>query len=195
MATRVLALNIGGATAMGLCNPKSQTNALPVFEEYLRAFPGEDVLVMMGEVDCGFLIWWRAQTKGLSVESQLQQSLARYQAFVRGLQRDQGRVVVVSAPLPTLPDDAPPGPVADARREVRASQRQRTDLTLRYNDRMARWAEAEDVTYVDVSDELLDPATNLIHERFRRPDPGNHHLADGPYAAVLESALRSIGYS
>ena len=48
----------------------SNTNALvAVRRSALRTVPRDRrTLVMLGEVDCGFLIWHRAETKGASVE-------------------------------------------------------------------------------------------------------------------------------
>ena len=47
---------VGGATAQGAVNPNSKTDALGIFSTKLKNTPNADkVLIMLGEVDCGFL--------------------------------------------------------------------------------------------------------------------------------------------
>ena len=51
---------VGGATALGLVNPNSKTNALPIFSNKIRNSNSKmfkKVFLMLGEVDCGFVIW------------------------------------------------------------------------------------------------------------------------------------------
>ena len=50
-------------------------------------------------------------------------------------------VIVVSSPLPTIRDNIDFGEYANLRREIRASQKQRTDLVLEFNRRAQHAAE------------------------------------------------------
>ena len=47
-------LTVIGATASGLENPNSTTQAYPVFREAVRQTAAKQVIVMLGEVDTGF---------------------------------------------------------------------------------------------------------------------------------------------
>lgn len=188
---------VGGATAVGLRHPTSKTQALALFRDRLLPFDGDRVPVFqLGEVDCGFLIWSRAQRFGESVSMQLEASLAAYQAFLREV-RDNGhhRLIVSSATLPTIRDGQLDGEIALLRREVTASQRERTDLTLEYNGRLSAFCAHEGMAFADLTTALLDPETRLLHERFRHPDPHDHHLDPaeaGPiWAKVVLRNLRA----
>lgn len=67
---------VGGATAVGLRHPTSKTQALVVYREELSQFDSRVIPVFqLGEVDCGFVIWIRAQRYGESVDEQLETSL------------------------------------------------------------------------------------------------------------------------
>lgn len=61
-------------------------------------------------------------------------------------------------------------------RQVTASQAERTDLTHRYNRRLAAEVARAGLRFVDFTPDLVDPATGLIADRFRHPDPADHHL-------------------
>ena len=54
--------SVGGATTSGLDNPNSLTAAYEMFSNKLSSVPENSiVIVMLGEVDTGFVIWWRSQ--------------------------------------------------------------------------------------------------------------------------------------
>ena len=187
---------VGGATAVGLRHPFSQTQALPIFQERLTPLdPQVTPVFQLGEVDCGFVIWVRAQRHGESVLEQLDASLEAYQGFLLWARNFGYRdVVVSSATLPTIRDGQLEGEVSHLRHEVKASQRDRTDLTLEYNLRLGAFCAAAGFRFADLTPHLLDPSTQLLAERFRHPNPLDHHLnpdeAAPVWASVVLEALR-----
>jgi hypothetical protein len=188
---------VGGATAVGLRHPTSKTQALAHFRDRLTPVdPRVIPIFQLGEVDCGFVIWVRAQRYGESIVAQLEGSLEAYRDFLIE-QRGAGyRPVVTSATLPTIRDGQLDGEVALLRAEVRASHRARTDLTLDYNARLAEICGAEGLLFVDATPDLLDPATGLLSDSFRHPDPSDHHLdpkTAGPvWARRIRQALALV---
>jgi hypothetical protein len=171
-----------GATASGVLNPRSKTNSLEKFTTHLEAAkPWQQVLLQLGEVDCGFVIWHRARRRNLAVEEQLTLTLDAYAKFIE-LVVSMGfrRVVVLSAPLPTIGDDPTRwGEIANLRKTVTASQAERTGLTLRFNEGLRMRCDALAATFVHITSGQLDPATGLIDKRFVR-ETRDHHLADRP---------------
>lgn len=183
-----------GATAVGLRNPNSRTNAVEAFLQALTPFnPRKIPVIQLGEVDCGFVIWYRARKHGEPVEAQFAASLAAYAAFVDRLRAlGYATVVLTGAALPTIRDGQDWGEIANARREVTATLAERTALTLRYNAGIAAIAAARDLPFVDLTPQTLDPATNTVAEDFRHPDPGNHHLHPARTAALWASQLNAL---
>jgi hypothetical protein len=169
---------VGGATAVGLRNPKSTTDALTILKRSLVELDRSTIVILqLGEVDCGFVIWYRAQKYGETVDDQLSQSVAAYRAFVQTIQA-QGfrRVIITGAMLPTIPDGHQWGDVADLRREVAAPIAARTALTLRYNEALRKIARELGTGYTDITEILMDSVTGTIHGRFRHPNLENHHI-------------------
>jgi hypothetical protein len=182
---------VWGATASGLPNPNCKTKAAATFRRQLdRAEPWHRVVLLLGEVDCGFVIWDRASRHGLDVQEQLTLTLDGYEAFIADVRsRAFSRVSVLSAPLPTIGDDRSRwGDVANLRGTVTASQRERTELTLRFNAELRERCGRLGVEFLDVSTATLDPQTGLIQRRFVRDDQ-DHHLVHAPYAELIASAL------
>ncbi len=183
----------GGATAVGLRHPTSKTQALKVFRRHLLpAKPDLIPIFQLGEVDCGFVVWVRAQRYGESVEEQVAQSIAAYCGFLREV-REAGYedALVTSAVLPTIGDGELDGEVQHLRREVQQNQVERTALTLRYNAALAAEVARIGLRFHDFTPRLLDPATGVIHRRFRAPDVRDHHL-DPVEAAPLWAEAAAV---
>lgn len=177
---------VPGATAVGLRNPNSITDAINIFRAALRPQPiSSHVLIHLGEVDCGFVIWWRAAKYGEEVEAQFQASLDAYRAFLQGVVA-QGftRICIAGASLPTINDDAPMGNVANKRAELKISLERRTELTHRYNEALKALAIEFGIYYFDITGSVVDRSTRLVHDFFRNPDPCDHHLDKNKVAAV-----------
>jgi hypothetical protein len=184
-----------GATASGVLNPSSKTGSFETFTARLdQAKPWQEVLLQLGEVDCGFLIWRRADRYALSIEEQLAQTLDSYAAFIDGVRR-RGfrRVIVLSVPLQTIIDyPSALGEVANLRKTVTALQGQRTEPTLLFNSELRTRCAELGVVFVDVTSGHLDPRTGLIDPGFLRETQHDHHLADEPYARLIASQLREL---
>jgi hypothetical protein len=184
--------SIGGATASGILNPISQTESFKLFTARLaRARSWHHILLLLGEVDCGFLIWHRANRLGLTVDEQLELTLDSYTTFITGL-LGQGfkSVIVLSAPLPTIDDSGEAaGPVASLRVAVTATKAERTELTLRFNAELQKRCVQLGVMFIDATSGHLDPETGLVDRHFLRANARNHHLAPGPYGDLIAAEL------
>ena len=189
---------VPGATAVGLRNPNSLTDAVNIFRDFVATLPRDAcLLVHLGEVDCGFVIWWRSQQLGESVQKQFEESLAAYRGFLDYL-RALGfhRICLTGASLPTIKDGAYLGRVANLRREVRASLAERTELTLRYNQALHRMAMEFGYRFFDIADGVLNVAKGIACEHFLNSDPANHHLDPQKVAGIWAMACNSvIGHS
>lgn len=169
---------VPGATVVGLRNPNSLTDAINIFRSSLLAQPRDShVVIHLGEVDCGFVIWWRAKKYGESVERQFQESIDSYRQFlVEILESGFVRLCIVGASLPTIRDGVDMSDVANKRAEISISIQQRTELTLRYNQALNELAESLEISYFDITDAVLDRSSNLVHDFFLNPDSCDHHL-------------------
>lgn len=183
---------VGGATAVGLRHPTSKTNALQTYRDALRTrVEGVIPVFQLGEVDCGFVIWYRAKKYKEPVHFQLAHSIHAYTDFLMRVRDDMQypHLLVSSATLPTIKDGQLDGEVAHLRSEVRATLKERTALTQEYNAELKALCLKEELSFVDVAASLLDEQTGVIQDRFRHPDPADHHLHPEQGARVWASLL------
>ena len=185
---------VAGATAVGLRNPNARTDALNIFRQSLLPPDIDHVPVIhLGEVDCGFVIWYRAAKYAEPVDRQFNESLAAYFDFVDELLTGGYREVVVSGcTLPTIRDGQDWGEIANARREIRQSLVERTNLTLAYNQSLADGAARRGLPYIEITGGILNPVTCLVREDVRHPDPADHHLDPEKVAGLWAAELNRL---
>lgn len=169
---------VPGATAVGLRNPNSITDAMSIFNEDIYKRPTDTyLLIQIGEVDCGFVIWYRSTKYGESVERQMYESLKAYQDFIMNLmRRGYKHICITGAILPTIRDDVDFGTVANARSEIRVPLLERTRLTLEYNVGLKKLSEELNINYLELTQKILSKESFVVDDNFRNPDPRDHHL-------------------
>lgn len=178
---------VGGATASGLENPNSKTKAGAQFEAALQNNTPTRIITLLGEVDTGFVIWYRAKKYEQSVDSMLDQALANYARLLASCQA-RAHTIVLSAPLPTIRDGQNWGEIANLRREVDASLRERTNLTLQFNARLAVIAAQHGCDFVGLDRECLGPDA-FVAPAMLNNDPLNHHYRVPSYARLISGKL------
>jgi hypothetical protein len=187
---------IHGATALGLANPRSKTNAMNVFSSYIENIEkGAAVVFCLGEVDCGFVIWYRAQKYNMPIEEQFDLSLKNYQNLILQTAKYTKSILVMSTPLPTIFDGTKWGEVAHARSEIQTPIRERMDLTLRYNAALKDFCSHNEFEYVDLQAYTIDPETNLINTYYLNNNPLDHHLDPKKIAPVLRAELMNLTFN
>lgn len=194
--TRLEFCIVDGATITGLPNPNSKTQAGPIIIRYLQTVkPSDYIMLCFGEVDCGYLIWYRSQKYNESIDKHLDLAAANYFDLVRRmLERAPKHVIVCSVPPPTISDNSSWGEVANARKEVVASQIERTILTGRFNKMLSEFCEAHGVSFLDLDPYLLDEQTGVVSDRYMNSDPLDHHLDNRMYGNVVASQLAALGF-
>ena len=75
-------LAIIGATISGIENPNSKTKALPKFIDKLSESRRDIAILQLGEVERGFVAWFRAEKYDESIEEIKRQTLNKYIGFI-----------------------------------------------------------------------------------------------------------------
>lgn len=182
-------VSVGGATASGAENPNSTTRSSERYEAALLLRDYSGILVTLGEVDTGFLIWQRAKSKGISVEESYRKTIDQYFSFLAKL-KGYAPVCVVSTPLPTIGDEVEKswGEIANLRKEIEASQLERTDLTLRFNRDVALFCEGSGIGHISLDQQSLG-ADGLVRGELLNRDSRDHHYQDLPYCRMLRRPI------
>ncbi len=182
-------INVGGATASGLANPRSKTQAYQRFREALADTPAKRVIVMLGEVDTGFIIWYRAKKYNESVERVTEKAIKIYTDFLLEIQSRPASVLCISTPLPTIQDGNDWGEIATERKEISATQIERTELTLRFNRQVQGFCESHGMAFINLDAASLGPA-GTVASRLLNSNPNDHHYEPEAYARILIEPLK-----
>lgn len=183
-------LTVIGATASGLENPNSKTQAYPIFREAIENSTAKQAIIMLGEVDTGFVIWYRAQKYQESVAVMMDKAIASYSRFLAELSL-RFKVVCISTPLPTIQDGNDWGDIANARREVTASQIERTSLTLEFNRAIQAFCSQNGIRYI-MLDDLSIGENGLVKTDLLNSDSSNHHYDEDRYSRLLVEGLMGV---
>lgn len=172
---------VGGATALGLVNPNSKTEALPIFSKKIQSTPSSKLIIMLGEVDCGFVIWVRSIRYNIDVDVQINQSINNLFKFVQNEIISKGKyknndIIITGSILPTIRDNADKKMLGGARSEVTASQKLRTEKTLYYNNILRNKCVENNYKYIDITDDIIDEQNMIVKSEFLNENPTDHHL-------------------
>lgn len=183
--------SVGGATASGLNNPNSTTAAYKTFRNKMNAAPeGSVIVIMLGEVDTGFVIWYRASKHGDSVDVMLKKAIRNYSEFISKVAQKH-RTIVISTPLPTISDDNEWGDVANLRRKISATQYERTQLTLSFNKIMKQYCQENRIAYLDLDPESLGE-NGFVSDSLLNNDETDHHYDPLKHAQMILPKLRAV---
>ena len=187
---RFRTVSVKGATAYGIGNPNSSTNALHIFMRRLNEVPKErNIIFMMGEVDVGFLVWLRAKNLGLSVNKCMNEAFQRYTNFLSDIKIAHPNIKVCSVPLPTISDNEAHGNVANARSGIDATQRERTQLTLEFNKKLKVWSCENKVGYYDFDLLALDAETKIVKNSLLNKKTSDHHYDNEAFYYLIKKVL------
>lgn len=181
---------VGGATVSGLDNPNSKTQARVRFDQALQSSTPTTILTLLGEVDTGFVIWYRAQKHGQSVDDMLELALDNYEQLLLAAS-SKAHVIAISCPLPTIRDGQSWGEVANLRNDIDATQTMRTDLTLRFNKSLAEIARRLNCSMLSLDDICQGP-DGLVAPWLLNRNNLDHHYSIAAYAKLLSSHLASF---
>jgi hypothetical protein len=189
--TRFEIVYVPGATAAGIGNPKSITRARTTFQQALENRAADLVLLNLGEVDTAYTLWKRADTHGKDVHMLMEQAAESYCKFVVEAAAAHP-LAVLSASLPTLTDHAQgQDEVSAARASVKASQAERTQLALAFNQRVRACCETNGIPYLNADAAALD-TSGTVRPEWINQDRYDHHYARRPYAEWLAVALKQL---
>lgn len=188
---------VGGATAQGMVNPNSKMNALSIFINKIKKSKKADkIIIMLGEVDCGFLIWVRSKRYNISVYKQIENSTENLFKFIEKIINNfnysKEDIIVIGSVLPTIKDSTNKKYLNGARSEVDVSQKIRTDKTLEYNEILKTYCKKNGHHYIDITEETLDSNSNIIKDNFINNNPCDHHLDNEKTYSMWLNKLQSI---
>lgn len=170
---------VGGATAQGAVNPNSKTDALNIFFAKINNTNADKLMIMLGEVDCGFLIWVRSKRHNINIDEQLNNSVNNLFQFLNDVKTNKNYksedIIILGAPLPTIKDSTDKKFLNGARSEVDVSQLTRTIKTIEYNNLLKNKCNEYGYKYIDITNYIISD-DGIVSDKYLNDNPNDHHL-------------------
>jgi hypothetical protein len=187
---------VPGATAQGCVNPNSMTNSLEIYKSHIMKTNKYDkIMIMLGEVDCGYLIWVRCKRYNISIESQIDLCIKNINTFINDvlLSNDyiNEQIVLCGVHLPTIKDNTNHKYLCGARKEVDVGQYERTLKTLEYNSYLKKMAEVNGYKYIDITKYIIQQ-NGLVNDYYLSSNVGDHHLDDTKISDFWKYEIKKI---
>ena len=195
--TPIEVYSVSAASNMGLKNPYSKTQAKSKIDSFLRSRlkKEDDIIFLMGEVDCGFVIWYRVEKYNDSLESQTKESLLNYFSLIHSYINHCKRIIVCDVPPPTISNETKKySEVAKHRHErlkLKVSQEEQTKLTLVYNENIKNFCSQNSLIYLEYTKECLGKNGIVLPELLNN-DKSDHHLHQEKFSELLKIKLKKV---
>jgi glycosyltransferase involved in cell wall biosynthesis len=183
-------VSVGGATISGLANPNSATQAMPIFRQHYYNLKPDIIITLLGEVDTGFVMWHKATRKNKLIAEVLQESIRHYSDLLKEFTVPE-QAIVISAPLPTIKDGQDWGEIANARKDIDATQKERTDLTIQFNQLMSLLCEEKGLLNVNLDSECLSNK-GLVRDELLNINKNDHHYDMDKYAGLIAKHIKKL---
>lgn len=187
---------VGGATAQGAVNPNSKTGALNIFEKEIKSTCADKILIMLGEVDCGFVIWVRYKKYNISVDEQINISVNNLFTFVHSVigttKYTNKDIIICGSVLPTIRDNTDKNFLYGARSEVDVSQLERTNQTIKYNKLLKEKCDKYGYNYIEIVNDIIGK-DGIVKDEFLN-SATDHHLNNEKTYKLWLSKLKNILY-
>jgi Icc-related predicted phosphoesterase len=101
---------VGGASSQGLIHPTSKSNSLNIFKQKLQNIVTNEyklVIIMLGEVDCGFVIWYYKEKYNEQLDDQINRSIDGLFEFIKIYVLTYflpEQIIILGTTLPTIRD-------------------------------------------------------------------------------------------
>ncbi|WP_024597639.1 MULTISPECIES: hypothetical protein [unclassified Pseudoalteromonas] len=176
-----------GATLSGLSNPNSNTMSNASFQSAMNENKADAIVTLLGEVDCGFVIWYYSDRDNIAVYTAAKKAIENYKQLLLKAKK-KSPVFVISAPLPTIGDNDVHGVVAQKRSGISATQKQRTELTQYFNKEINMFCVNNDITFIDL-DRFSKGKDGLVHASLINKNKSDHHYDKDKYMTLLGKFL------
>ena len=201
--------SIPAASAQGLTNPHSKIQAKEQFIAFLKKTPQPNyVCIMLGNVDCDFVLWYRKRTQNITVEEQIAKST---QNLIQFIEKDlefipKERIILLGANLPSVKDQyvekvlekyssfkPKEGITGKEDKNIKiGSFKERTHITKKFNKELKKLALKNKIKYVDITRQLNNPITNVVKKKYLGENPHDHHLDSEKVAKLWANKLNRV---
>lgn len=174
---------VGGASAYGLANPNSITNARNIFIKFLSKHPTKMVIACLGEVDCNATIW----RKDTPIPEYLDLAISRYMNFLSMFPNHFILSSVVPPIVESYQSELYLARKKKPRAHVKAKRELRSTVVNSFNKKLKETALSKGYTFIDITTPTINAKGRVKRYYIRHlNDP---HLNKESIKPVIERKL------
>lgn len=147
----------------------------------------------MGEVDTGFVLWYKQQESNININELLQLTINKYKNFIQQVDKLGYSVIVQSTPLPTIKDNCEFGEIANLRKSIKSTQVERTNLTLSFNSQIKKYCKLKGHQHISL-DEISLSKKGVVKKILRHYSKKNHHYNPIIYSLIIALNLKKLNF-
>ena len=171
---------IGSSSARGTINEKSVSGFFKKFNDFVNEPNNlnkyDYISIMVGEIDCCSLIWDQSKKKKTSIEEQLKISTDNLFEFIEKHVCNYfppEKIIICGSILPVIKDGVVLS--GNIRKRNKSTQKEKTDLTIKFNNILKDFSENKNMNYIDIVDDTIGE-NGLIDDKWLDVDIYEHHL-------------------
>jgi len=137
------------------------------------------------------VLWYKKEKENQNIDNLLNHTVEKMKKFLIEINNYGYKPIVVSTPLPTIKDNCQWGEVSNLRKEIKATQKERTLLTLRFNQIIQDFCLVKGYYNINLDSISLNK-NGLVKRIFRHYNKSNHHYNPIVYSLLSGLKLRSL---
>jgi len=185
-------LSIKAASAYGLMNPNSITQARKTIIEKVSSQNWDWIFLHFGEVDCGFLIFQMSEKYNTTIEENIQKSVSRYFSFIDEI-KHESNIMVLGINIPRSTGEAT-NLVAKRAKWMKYDYFTRKSINLTFNKVIQNKCNEAGYLYADINDLITDPETGAIKDNLIcRKD--QIHMVLAKAADIWMERMNQLGFN
>lgn len=172
-----------GASAQGVLKGHSKTNAYNIYMKKIQNTTKnyDKILIMLGEVDCGFVVYLRSKKYNISIQEQIDNCIHNLFGMIKQILNKypyytNKDIIVCGVIIPTISDNADKKFMNLGRRQITESQFERTKLTIEYNNKLKNICQKNNYHYIEITPVIIDHENKILNKYFLRSNTSDHHL-------------------
>lgn len=166
--------SLPGATFMTHGNPNTDVNAAEQFKKQLQISRPNILVTHIGEIDCGFLVWYNRTLYNSTIEDQVIDSIENYVEYLKFAKTKVEHIIVTAPTMQVITDEEKDAQLRLQRGGVTASQHERSRITVIYSNILMEKCREHGFTFLNFNPSLM--AGGILNRRFRSTTPNDFHL-------------------
>ena len=183
-----------GSTARACLRSDSKTKAFRIFKYGIENTNSDAVVISLGEVDCGYVIWLKHQTSGIPINDLFNESISNFMDLIKlhiFQKFNPNKTFVMTIPPAFIVTNTDNRFLGGERSLVDPTLEERKSLIKKWNQRIVEESKKLKFNVLDINDKIINKSNGEIIAKYKTPNEFNHHLWPYTTAPLFIDEIRN----